>query len=35
VARTSEPLAQGFLEVEAQLGGTFLHPGGRDLTRYL
>lgn len=25
----------GYLDVEAQLGGTFLHPGGRDLTRYL
>lgn len=25
----------GYLDLEAQLDGTFLHPGGRDLTRYL
>lgn len=31
----SDRTPTSYLEVEAQLGGTFLHPGGRDLTRWL
>lgn len=35
MAPADRPVLASYLEVEARLGGAFLHPGGRDLTRYL